>query len=77
VLGALHLSGVHLVGLSYGGWLALNQVHRSPNGIASVISVDPVGALGRAKTSFMIKIVPDSLLALAKSEKAIHRLMGD
>ena len=24
----------------------------------------------------MIKIVPDALLALAKSEKAIHRLMG-
>ena len=76
VLGALHLSGVHVVGLSYGGWLALNQAHRSPDGIASVTSVDPVGALGRAKTSFMIKIVPDSLLALAKSEKAIHRLMG-
>lgn len=76
VLGALHLSGVHLVGLSYGGWLALNQAHRSPNGIASVTSVDPVGAIGRARTSFMIKIVPDSLLALAKSEKAIHRLMG-
>ena len=76
VLDALHLDGVHVVGLSYGGWLALNQAHRSPNGIASVTSVDPVGALGRAKTSFMIKIVPDSLLALAKSEKAIHRLMG-
>jgi len=76
VLGGLRLSGLHLVGLSYGGWLALNQAHRSPNGIASVISVDPVGALGRAKTSFMIKIVPDSVLALAKSDKAIHRVMG-
>ena len=76
VLGALHLAACIVVGLSYGGWLALNQAHRSPNGIASVTSVDPVGALGRARTSFMIKIVPDSLLALAKSEKAIHRLMA-
>jgi pimeloyl-ACP methyl ester carboxylesterase len=76
VLGALHLSVVHLVGLSYGGWLALNQAHRSPDGIASVVSVDPVAALGRAQASFMIKVVPDSLLALAKSDKALSRLMG-
>jgi pimeloyl-ACP methyl ester carboxylesterase len=76
VLHALRLDGVHLVGLSYGGWLALNQAHRSPQGIASVTSVDPVGALGRAKTAFMVKIVPDSLLALAKSDKAVHRLLG-
>lgn len=76
VLGALHLDGVHLVGLSYGGWLALNQARHSSNGIASITCVDPVGALGRPKTSFMIKMVPDSLLALAKSEKAIHRLLA-
>lgn len=76
VLSALHLDGVHLVGLSYGGWLALNQAHRSSTGIASVTAVDPAGALGRPKTSFIIKIVPDSVLALAKSEKAIHRLLG-
>ena len=75
VLEALHLEGVHIVGLSYGGWLALNQAHRSPKGIASITTVDPVGALGRAKTSFVIKIVPDGLLALAKSDRAIHRLM--
>ena len=76
VLGELHLDGVHLVGLSYGGWLALNQARHSSNGIASITCVDPVGALGRPKTSFMIKMVPDSLLALARSEKAIHRLLA-
>ena len=76
VLGALHLDRVHLVGLSYGGWLALNQAHRSTSRIASVTSVDPVGALGRPKTAFIVQIVPDSLLAVAKSEKAIHRLLG-
>jgi pimeloyl-ACP methyl ester carboxylesterase len=76
VLRALRLDRVHLVGLSYGGWLALNQARHSSNGIASITCVDPVGALGRPKTTFMIKIVPDSLLALAKSQKAIHRLLG-
>jgi pimeloyl-ACP methyl ester carboxylesterase len=76
VLDALHLNGIHVVGLSYGGWLALNQAHRAPKCIASITAVDPVGALGRTKTSFMIKIVPDALLVFAKSEKAIHRIMG-
>jgi pimeloyl-ACP methyl ester carboxylesterase len=75
VLAALRLDRVHLVGLSYGGWLALNQAHRSPDGLASVTAVDPVGAIGRAEASFIVKIVPDSLLALAKSDKAIHRLL--
>ena len=76
VLDGLHVDGVHVVGLSYGGWLALNQAVHAPNGIASITAVDPVGALGRPKTRFMIGMVPDSLLALAKSEKAIHRLLG-
>jgi pimeloyl-ACP methyl ester carboxylesterase len=76
VLAALHVDRAHLVGLSYGGWLALNQAAHSSNSIASITVVDPVGALGRPKTSFVIGIVPDSLLALAKSEKAIHRLLA-
>jgi pimeloyl-ACP methyl ester carboxylesterase len=76
VLAALHLDRVHVVGLSYGGWLALNQAVHSPEGIASITAIDPVGALGRPQTSFVIKIVPDALLALAKSETAIHRLLG-
>jgi pimeloyl-ACP methyl ester carboxylesterase len=75
VLAALGLERVHLVGLSYGGWLALNQARRAPDGLASVTAVDPVGALGRGPADFMVKIVPDSLLALAKSEKAIHRML--
>lgn len=76
VLAALDLDGAHLVGLSYGGWLALNQAHRSPDRLASITSVDPVAAIGRAKGTFLIKIVPDSILAsLAKSDKALHRLL--
>jgi pimeloyl-ACP methyl ester carboxylesterase len=76
VLAALDLRGAHLIGLSYGGWLALNQARRSPNRLASVTAVDPVGAIGRAHLSFLLRIVPDGLLAsLAKSDKALLRLM--
>jgi pimeloyl-ACP methyl ester carboxylesterase len=75
VLAALRLDHVHLVGLSYGGWLALNQARRSPVGVASVTAVDPVGAIGRPRVGFMVRILPDSLLALARSDHAIHRLL--
>ena len=75
VLESLDLGQVHLVGLSYGGWLALNQAQRSPRRLASVISVDPPNAVGRGQMSFLLKILPDSLLAIAKSDKALHRLL--
>jgi pimeloyl-ACP methyl ester carboxylesterase len=76
VLSGLDLGGSHLVGLSYGGWVALNQAARSPDRLASVTSVDPVGAIGRAKGSFLIRIAPDSVLAsVGKSDKALHRLL--
>jgi pimeloyl-ACP methyl ester carboxylesterase len=75
VLAALDLHGAHLVGLSYGGWVALNQACRAPGRLASVTAVDPVGAIGRAQGTFLLKILPDSILALAKSDHALHRLL--
>ena len=53
----------------------VNQANRSPSRLVSVTAVDPIGAIGRPPTSFLIKILPDSVLAMAKSEKAIHRLL--
>ncbi|MFI1968712.1 alpha/beta hydrolase [Streptomyces cinnamoneus] len=43
VLDGLGLDRVHLVGHSYGGWLALNQAHRAPGRLASVTLLDPGG----------------------------------
>lgn len=42
-LDGLGLDRVHLVGTSYGGWLALNQAHRGPERLASVTLLDPGG----------------------------------
>ncbi|MFJ9797334.1 alpha/beta fold hydrolase [Streptomyces sp. NPDC101145] len=42
-LDGLGLDRVHLVGTSYGGWLALNQAHRAPGRLASVTLLDPGG----------------------------------
>ena len=43
VLGALGIDRAHLVGASYGGWLALNQALRRPEDVESVLLVEPVG----------------------------------
>jgi pimeloyl-ACP methyl ester carboxylesterase len=43
VLNALDLDRVHIVGASYGGWLALNQALRSPKRLATISLVEPAG----------------------------------
>src|SRR5689334_12760955 len=40
-LDGLNLSRAHLVGSSYGGWLALNQAVRKPERVASISLLDP------------------------------------
>ncbi|TGG80414.1 MULTISPECIES: alpha/beta fold hydrolase [Streptomyces] len=42
-LTGLGLDRVHLVGTSYGGWLALNMAHRRPARLATVTLLDPGG----------------------------------
>jgi pimeloyl-ACP methyl ester carboxylesterase len=74
VLAGLDVDRVHLVGLSYGGWLALNQALRSPQRLASITSVEPPGAIARMR--FNVKMLPDGVLAkFAHSDAALHRLL--
>lgn len=76
VLAGLDLPLVHLVGLSYGGWIALNQGRRLPERVASITSTDPAGAICRAQVRFLLKILPDSICAsIGRSDRALHRLL--
>ncbi|MEU9350012.1 alpha/beta fold hydrolase [Streptomyces griseoloalbus] len=54
-LDGLGLDRVHLVGTSYGGWLALNQAHRGPERLASVTLLDP-GGLEKVGLRFFVWI---------------------
>ncbi|MFI6035955.1 alpha/beta fold hydrolase [Streptomyces sp. NPDC051315] len=54
-LAGLGLDRVHLVGSSYGGWLALNQAHRKPGRLASVTLLDP-GGLEKVGVRFFVWI---------------------
>ncbi|MET9087159.1 alpha/beta fold hydrolase [Streptomyces sp. NPDC004237] len=54
-LAGLGLDRVHLVGSSYGGWLALNEAHRRPERLASVTLLDP-GGLEKVGPRFFVWI---------------------
>ncbi|WP_037673774.1 alpha/beta fold hydrolase [Streptomyces griseus] len=54
-LAGLGLDRFHLVGTSYGGWLALNQAHRRPDRLASVTLLDP-GGLEKVGLRFFVWI---------------------
>src|SRR6201992_623617 len=43
LLGKLSDRPAHLVGFSYGGWIAMNQALRAPGRIASITLLDPAG----------------------------------
>jgi pimeloyl-ACP methyl ester carboxylesterase len=45
LLGKLSDRPAHLVGFSYGGWVALNQALRAPGRVASVTLLDPAGLI--------------------------------
>jgi pimeloyl-ACP methyl ester carboxylesterase len=43
LLGQLSDRPAHLVGMSYGGWVAMNQAIRAPGRVASITLLDPAG----------------------------------
>jgi pimeloyl-ACP methyl ester carboxylesterase len=45
LLGKLSDRPAHLVGFSYGGWVALNQAIRAPGRVASLTLLDPAGLI--------------------------------
>ncbi|MEU1372496.1 alpha/beta fold hydrolase [Streptomyces triculaminicus] len=57
VLAGLGLARVHLVGHSYGGWVALNQAVHAPGRVASVAVYDPPRALAPLKAGFVFGAV--------------------
>ncbi|CAL9445370.1 Carboxylesterase YbfK [Streptomyces sp. enrichment culture] len=71
-LAGLGLDRVHLIGSSYGGWLALNQAHRRPGRLASVTLLDP-GGLERVGPRFFVWIFA-SLFATFAPEALRPRL---
>jgi pimeloyl-ACP methyl ester carboxylesterase len=71
VLGGLGLARAHLVGLSYGAWLAINQTLRAPERLASITAIEPPGVITRGK----LKLVAEMVRAgVHRSDRALDRL---
>jgi pimeloyl-ACP methyl ester carboxylesterase len=63
---------VHLVGHSYGGWLAFQTTARAPAPLASVTLVDPANTLARISGRFWRTA---GVLMHSRSER-VQRVMG-
>ncbi|GIJ06996.1 alpha/beta fold hydrolase [Micromonospora andamanensis] len=63
-LAALDLSDVHLVGMSYGGFLALAVAVHRPDRLASVTLLDP-GGLQKVPVKFYANVLAGALATLA------------
>ena len=67
VLAGLGVAHAHLVGASYGGWIALNQAVRRPERVASLAVLDPARALAGLRARFVLGGV---VMSLAGSDAA-------
>lgn len=55
VFADLKLDGVHLVGYSFGGWLAANFAARAPQRLASLTLIDPVQTLAPFPAALLLR----------------------
>ncbi|MGY0465745.1 alpha/beta fold hydrolase [Kitasatospora sp. cg17-2] len=78
VLAGLGLERVHLVGLSYGGWLALNQAVHAPERLASIAPLDP-GGIEKVPARFYAHMIGGlfGLLAPRPLRPALGRLLAN
>ncbi|MGA5821225.1 alpha/beta fold hydrolase [Kitasatospora sp. NPDC094028] len=78
VLAGLGLERVHLVGLSYGGWLALNQAVHAPERLASIAPLDP-GGIEKVPARFYAHMIGGlfGMLAPRPLRPALGRLLAN
>ncbi|GAA2992494.1 carboxylesterase [Streptomyces lactacystinicus] len=78
VLAGLGLERVHLVGVSYGGWLALNQAIHAPERLASIAPLDP-GGIEKVPARFYAHMIGGlfGMLAPRPLRPAVGRLLAN
>lgn len=77
VLGGLGLQGVHLVGHSYGGWLATHTAARFPQRLATMTLIDPASTVARITAKFwMSLLIVTSWPRSARAQRAAAWVTG-
>ncbi len=75
VFDALSIPSASLVGVSFGGWLALDYATRRPERVKSLVLICP-GGIGRQKLSIVLKTIPLRLFGRWGSRKAQALVQG-
>jgi pimeloyl-ACP methyl ester carboxylesterase len=75
VLQALGLKSASMVGVSLGGWLALDYATRRPERVESLALLCP-GGVGRQKISIALKTIPLRMLGRWGTRKAREMILG-
>jgi pimeloyl-ACP methyl ester carboxylesterase len=75
VMQALSLTQASMVGVSFGGWLALDYATRRPQGVESLVVLCP-GGVGRQKVSFVFKLIPLRMMGRWGARKAREIVLG-
>jgi pimeloyl-ACP methyl ester carboxylesterase len=75
VMRALSLSRVSIVGVSLGGWLALDYATRRPKTVESVAVLCPAG-VGRQKFGVVLKTTPLRMLGAWGRRRAAELVLG-
>ncbi|MFD0399281.1 alpha/beta fold hydrolase [Kitasatospora sp. NPDC059811] len=78
VFAGLGLDRIHLVGLSYGGWLTLNQAIHAPERLASIAPMDP-GGIEKVPARFYAHMIGGlfGMLAPRPLRPALGRLLAN
>ncbi|HEY5859779.1 MAG TPA: alpha/beta fold hydrolase [Actinomycetota bacterium] len=77
VLARLELDRSHLVGLSFGAWIALNHALLSPARVRSVTAIEPPGAITRGRLRFLLKFVKAGMRRSDRDFDRIIELLGN
>ncbi len=75
VMSALSLTRSSIVGVSLGGWLALDYATRRPERVETVVAMCPAG-VGRQKIGFVFKTIPLRMLGAWGRRKAAELILG-
>ncbi len=75
VMEGLSLTRASIVGVSLGGWLALDYATRRPNRVQSVVLLNPAG-IGKERLSFLFKAIPLLLLGRWGRRRAMRMAGG-
>ena len=76
VLDGLGLEHPHLVGASYGAWMALRHALHAPGRVASITAMDPPAAFGRPPVGFVLAMLRGGIGArLDRSDATLYPLL--